>query len=248
MRPSRSAASCSRAGSAMITIELGAVEHRARPGGVLPAQSDVDAAGQVTLGVLGGVTHVEDLSAVVSHSKNLVQIDGLQNLFEILVERGALAGIEDRIVSEVGRSIRLVRRDKTNEFLLRHRLQGVIQAPLISERRDGVGGKLLAAERAGAMGGIDQRLVGKRQQFVVQRVIQVGAEIVGCPPERSAQVGTADIADKQRVSRENGMGFARVLLRDRRPGSRWTRWCGRGFRELGGASPGSRSYRRPSSP
>ena len=54
---------------------LGAVEHRARPGGVLAAESDVDAAGEVTLGVLGGVADVEDLSARVSHAQDFVEID-----------------------------------------------------------------------------------------------------------------------------------------------------------------------------
>ena len=113
---------------------LGAIEHRASPGGVLPAESDVDAAGEVTLGILGGVADVEDLSARVSHPKDLGQIDGMENLFEILVQRGALASIEDGVVGEVRRSVGLVGRDQTNEFLLRHRLQRIIQAPLISER------------------------------------------------------------------------------------------------------------------
>ncbi len=152
---------------------LGAVEHRTRPGGVLPAQSDIDAAGEVALGILGGVADVEDLSARVSHPQDLVEIDGMENLFQILVQRGALASIQDGVVGEVRRRVGLVRRDQTNEFLLRHGLQGVIQTPLISERRDRVGGKLLPAKRAGAMGRIDQRLVGKRQEFVVERVVQV---------------------------------------------------------------------------
>ena len=136
----------------------------------------------------------------------------MENLFEILVQRGALASIEDRVVGEIRRSVGLVGRDQANEFLLRHGLQGVIQTPLISERRDRIGGKLLSAERAGAMGRIDQRLVGKRQEFVVERVVEVGAEVVGGPPERSAQVGAADVADEQRVAGEDGVRFRGVLL------------------------------------
>jgi hypothetical protein len=62
------------------------------------------------------------------------------------------------------------------------------------------------------MGRIDQRLVGKRQEPVVQRVVEACAEVVGCPPERSPQVGAADVSDKQRVSREDGARFCRVLL------------------------------------
>ena len=169
-------------------------------------------------------------------------------MLQVLVQRGALAGIEDGVVSEVRRSVGLVGSDQTNELLLRHGLQGVIQAPLIAQRRDRVGGKLLAAKGAGAMRRVDERLVGKRQEFVVQRVVEVRAEVVGGPPERRAQVGTADVADEQRVAGEDGVRFCRGPSRDRRPESRWTRWCGRGFPALAGAVPGSRAYRHPSWP
>jgi hypothetical protein len=40
---------------------LGTVEQGARPGGELPTQPDVDSAGNVTLGILGGISHIEDL-------------------------------------------------------------------------------------------------------------------------------------------------------------------------------------------
>src|SRR5215472_10768103 len=109
----------------------------------------------------------------------------MENLFQILIQRGALAGVEDCVIGEIRWGVRLVRRDKTNEFLLGHGLQSVVQTPLISERRDRVGGKLLSTQGAGAMGGVDQCLVRKRQQLVVERVEQVSAEFIGCPPERS---------------------------------------------------------------
>lgn len=92
----------------------------------------------------------------------------MQNLPEILIQRGAFAGIEHSVIGEVRRSLGLVCRDQANEFLLGHWLQRIIQAPLLSERRDSVGGKLLAAERAGAVGWIDEDLVGQRQQFVMK--------------------------------------------------------------------------------
>src|ERR1700730_18312008 len=160
------------------------MEYRTGPSGVLPSESDVDAAGDVTLGILGGFTDVEDLSARVSHPKDLVKIDGMESLFQTLVQRDALASIEDGIVGEISRSVGLVGRDETNERLLRHGLQGVIQTPLISQGRDRIGGKLLPAEGAGAMGRIDEQLIGKRQQPVVQRVVETGTEVVGCPPDR----------------------------------------------------------------
>jgi len=78
---------------------------------------------------------------------------------------------------------------------------------LISKGGDRIGGKLLAAEGTCAMGRINKRLVGKRQEPVVQRVVEMGAEVVGRPPERSPQVGAADVADEQSVSGEDGVGF-----------------------------------------
>ena len=130
MRPRRSAASCSRPGSAMITMGLVAIEHRAGPGGVLAAESDVDAAGEMALGELGGVADVEDLRARISQVEDFVELDGLQNLFEIAVERGALAGVEDGVVGEVLRSVGLVGGDEADELLLRHGLQRVVEAAL----------------------------------------------------------------------------------------------------------------------
>src|SRR5258708_33886561 len=70
---------------------LRAIENCPSPGGVLPAESDVDAASKVTLGVFGGIPDVEDLGAAVSELKNLVEIDGMENLFEVPVQRGVLA-------------------------------------------------------------------------------------------------------------------------------------------------------------
>ncbi len=80
-------------------------------------------------------------------------------------------------------------------------------------------GKLLAAKGTGAVGRINERLIGKRQEFIVERVVQASAEIAGCPSKRSAQVRTADVTDEQRVScknghgRENGMGFGGVFMK-----------------------------------
>ena len=92
----------------------------------------------------------------------------MEHLFEILLERSVLAGVENGVVGEVRRSVGLVCRDQPNEFLLGHRLQRVVQSPLNPQRRDRVGGEILAAERAGAVGRVDQGFVGKRQKFVVE--------------------------------------------------------------------------------
>ncbi len=88
MRPRRRAASCSRPGSAMMTMGRVAVEYGAGPGGVLAAETDVDAAGEVALGKFGGVADVEDLRARVAEGQDFVEFDGVQDLFESGVERG----------------------------------------------------------------------------------------------------------------------------------------------------------------
>ncbi len=62
------------------------------------------------------------------------------------------------------------------------------------------------------MGRVDQRLVGKRQELVVERVVEVSAEVAGTPTERSPQVGAADVTNEQSVAGEDGVGFCRVLL------------------------------------
>jgi hypothetical protein len=40
----------------------------------------------------------------------------------------------------------------------------------------------------------------------------LGAQVVGAPPQRRAQVGAADVPDEQRIARQDGMRFCRVLL------------------------------------
>ena len=66
----------------------GAVKHHARPSGVLAAKSDIDAAGDVTLGILGRIADVQNLSARISHPEHFIEIDRMENLFQIVVESG----------------------------------------------------------------------------------------------------------------------------------------------------------------
>ena len=73
------------------------------------------------------------------------------------------------------------------------------------------------------------------------------AEVVGCPPERSPQVGTADIADEQRVSGQDRMGFCGVLLEiEDEDRNRFDGVAGR-FQNLQPQSRESRACLRPSS-
>ena len=79
--------------------------------------------------------------------------------------------------------------------------------------------KRLAAQRPGAVRRVDGGGVGKRQQLVAQRVVQQAAEVVRRPPERHAQIGTADVADEQRVAGQDGLrlgGAAIGIVDDQR--------------------------------
>ena len=53
----------------------------------------------MALGIFGGVTDVKDMSACITHRQDLVEIDGMENLLEILVER---SGIDDEEICAPG--------------------------------------------------------------------------------------------------------------------------------------------------
>ena len=61
----------------------------------------------------------------------------------------------------------------------------------------------LAAQRAGAVRGIDQRGVRQREELAAQRVVEQIAQLRRRPAERGAQIRTADVADEQRVAGEH---------------------------------------------
>ena len=63
------------------------------------------------------------------------------------------------------------------------------------------------------MGRIDERLVGQRQDLVVQGVVQPRRQVVGGDPHRAQEVGPADVADEERVAGEDRLGNA-VALRE----------------------------------
>ena len=62
----------------------------------------------MAFGELGGVADVEDLRACVAQVQDIVEIDGMERLFEVPVEGGAFLGVENRVVGEVGRGVGLV--------------------------------------------------------------------------------------------------------------------------------------------
>lgn len=190
---------------------LRAIEDGAGPGGVLASEADVDAAGEVSFGVLGWVANIEDLDAGIAMGDYLIEFDGMERAVEHVFESGALAGIEDRVVGEIGRGVGLVSGDDGDELILRHGLERVVEKALLAQGGEGVGGELLAAEGAGAVGRIHEGRVGQGQELVVEGIVEVGAEVVGGPAEGGAEVGAADIADEESVAGEDGIGICGVF-------------------------------------
>ena len=106
----------------------------------MAAEAYVDAASQMALGKFCGFPHVQQLRTRASQAEHFVERHGVQNPLQVGVERYPLAGVQYGVVVEVLRSVGLVGRDQEDEFFFGHWLQGVVQAALISQRRDGVGG------------------------------------------------------------------------------------------------------------
>src|SRR6185437_107700 len=93
-----------------------AVEQRSGPRGVLAAEADVEAAGEMALGELYRVADVEELDKIRDagflQREDFVERERLQDFFEIAVECAALARVEDGVVGEVLRSVGLVGGDE----------------------------------------------------------------------------------------------------------------------------------------
>ena len=83
--------------------------------------------------------------------------------------------------------------------------------PLHADRRHRVARHVATAERAGAVGRVDEGVVREREQLLVQRVVEQPGEIGGLPTERGGEVGAADIADEQRVAGQHGMRRRRAI-------------------------------------
>ena len=128
-------------------------------------------------------------------------------MFEGLIERGSLFAIQDGVVGEVVGGFGLVGGDDLDEGVLGHGLERVVDAALLADGGDGFFADGFAAERAGAVGGIDEAGVGKRKKFVVERFVEHAAQLRGGPAERGAEVGAADVADEERVAGEDCVGL-----------------------------------------
>ena len=181
------------------------IEQGAGPGCVLAAESDVEAAAKVRRGEVDGVATVEQLRAGLLELEHAVERERLLFASERLVERGPLLRVEHGVVGEVGGRVGLVGCDQRDELRPRHGLQRVVVDALFADGGERLLADRLAAERAGAVCGIDEGGVGQGEQFR-QRVVQQAAERVGGEAARGVQVRTADVADEECVAGEHGVG------------------------------------------
>ena len=70
----------------------------------------------------------------VAQTKHFVEGHGAENFLQVGIERYPLASVQDGVVGKVLRGFRLVGCHQADEFFLGHRLQGVVQAALLSQR------------------------------------------------------------------------------------------------------------------
>jgi len=149
------------------------------------------------------VSRVEELRAIVDGGSDLLDGQRLQFARERLIQRRPHTAVQHGVVGEVRRRIRLIRGHELDEALLRHRLERVIHTPLIPDGRYRFLRDCLAAQRPGAMRGINLCRVRQRQQLFMQRVVQHGAQLSCRPAERCAEIRSSHVADKQCVARKH---------------------------------------------
>ena len=149
-----------------------AIEDRAGPGRVLAAEADVDAAGKMRGGELAGSRVSRICAAGPLQRQHQLQRHRVQLARQRLVQRRPLLAVQHRVVGEVGGRVGLIRRHQIDERRLGHRLQRVVRAALLADRRHRLLADRLAAERPGAVGRIDQARVRQRQQLRAQRIVE----------------------------------------------------------------------------
>ena len=132
-----------------------AIQHRSGPCRVLAAEADVDAARQMRRRKFGGVARVENLRASLLQREHAVERQRV-HARQRFVERGPLFAVQHGVVIEVGRRVRLIGRHHLDERFLAHRLQRVVRAALLAQRRYRFLAERFSAERARAVRRIHQ--------------------------------------------------------------------------------------------
>ncbi len=179
-------------------------DHRAGELRVPTVETDIDRAVEMCAGELFGVTAVDDHR---STGDELVEgLDVERRRQQRLVQQVTMLAVQDGVVDEILGCRGLPFGHEIDERLLVRRQQGVVRLPLLPHRRPRVGRQVLSAGRTGAVSGVDPGCVRKWEQLVVQAVVELIGELVTGEPDRRQQIGTADIADEERVTGEHAVG------------------------------------------
>ncbi len=164
-------------------------------------QACMERTGQVRAGVGGRRAAVEEGGALpVAGRERLVQGERGRRAG---VQEGVAVAVEGRVVREVPGGGGLARGDQADEVGLRHGLEGVVEAALVTDGGAGLGGEAAAAGGTGAVCGKDPGRVREGQEFGVQGAVQTDGHVVRGVSGGGEQVGAADIADEEGVTGEH---------------------------------------------
>ena len=176
-------------------------DERARPRGELPAQSDVESAGDVTRAELRGRAHVEHDVPEVRVGRDLLGHER-RGVLDFGERRRALA-VDCRVGGKVRGGFRKVSRHHPDELVLRHRRERVVEAALLADGRRSLLRDVAPAHRACAVRGPDLDRVVELQKFSVQALVQHRRHHLRRVAARAREVGPSNVADEERVARQN---------------------------------------------
>ena len=188
--------------------------------GEASVEADVQRTPQVTVREVGRSARVEQRRTLVRAFHHVGQAQSARRL--VLGQQLVRFTVALRVEREVRGPQRLTFGYDRDELVFGHGLQRVVGGPLLADRRLLLGRELLAAGRTGPVRGKDARRVGQGHQLVVEGVIETAGELVGRVAGRREQIRAADVADEERVAREDRIrhGVVGVLEHDDRDGLR----------------------------
>jgi hypothetical protein len=126
----------------------------------------------VGYGELHGGAGVEDDGAFGLEAENLGCLEG-DGRGE-LVDGGGAGAVEFDVAAEVFGTRGQGVGEEMDEFFFAAREEGVVGAALLADGGGALGAHLTAAERAGAVGGVDLGVVGELEKFFVEALIEQG--------------------------------------------------------------------------
>lgn len=196
------------AGQAQLALLLGAGigdEHDPAAGrddgpdvlGVPAVDADVDRPGEVAGRERCRVTGVEHDRALGPGGEDLVEVHRPRRR---VVEQLAGRLVEPCVEPEVAGGARLAVGDGADELVDRHGLQRVVGRALLADGGHGLGRELLAARRAGPVGGEDLGRVGQREQLLVEGGVELDRELLRGDAHRGEEVGAPHVPDEEGVA------------------------------------------------